>query len=229
MTTDTPAVETAERRSLFTRRRVLLGVGGVFGVGVLGSGGFFLADHLKRFARSAHAVIPDHRVDVPDAVPRMVIAHGPDPGRNARAVVERLGGMARFVGPSDVVVIKPNIGWDRTAEQGANTHPFVVGELVRMCREARCRRVIVSDCPVRRSRTAFERSGILRVAGRDEGSSLLKGVVEGAQDGILITDGENVTILRCHPRGKGAVPHIRRDRRIPAENSNTGHARPGQT
>jgi uncharacterized protein (DUF362 family) len=69
------------------------------------------------------------------------------------------------VGPSDIVVIKPNIGWDRTAEQGANTHPFVVAELVRMCREARCRRVIVSDCPVRRSRAAFERSGILAAAG----------------------------------------------------------------
>ncbi len=160
------------RRHLFTRRRVLIGVGGVVGVGALGTGGFFLADHLKRFARSADAIIPDHRVDVPDVVPRMVIARGPDPGRNARAAVERLGGMERFVGPSDIVVIKPNIGWDRTAEQGANTHPYVVAELVRMCREARCRRVIVSDCPVRKSRVAFERSGILRVA-REAGAEVL--------------------------------------------------------
>ena len=67
----------------------------------------------------------------------------------------------QLVGPADVVVVKPNIGWDRTPEQGANTHPDVVAEVVRLCREARARRVIVSDCPVRDPARAFERSGIL--------------------------------------------------------------------
>jgi uncharacterized protein (DUF362 family) len=61
-------------------------------------------------------------------------------------------------------VIKPNIGWDRSAEQGANTHPDVVAEVVRLVRDARPRRVIVADCPVRRARAAIERSGILAAA-----------------------------------------------------------------
>jgi integrase len=90
----------------------------------------------------------------------MVIARGSDPARNVRAAVARLGGMPAFVDRADVVVVKPNIGWERTAEQGANTHP----EVVRLCREAGARRVVVSDCPVRRSRAAFERSGILAAA-----------------------------------------------------------------
>jgi uncharacterized protein (DUF362 family) len=81
-----------------------------------------------------------------------------------RAAVERLGGMSLFVNPADVVLVKPNIGWDRTAEQGANTHPEVVAEVVRLCREAKAGRVIVCDCPVQNARGAFERSGILAAA-----------------------------------------------------------------
>jgi uncharacterized protein (DUF362 family) len=151
-----------------TRRRVLqgvaIGVGGLLGTAALGVGGLLLHDRNLRFARSEVRLIPDHRVELPAAAPRLVIARGLDPARNVRAAVERLGGMAHFVGPADVVVIKPNIGWDRSAEQGANTHPDVVAEVVRLVRAARPRRVIVSDCPVRRSREALERSGILAAA-----------------------------------------------------------------
>jgi len=123
-----------------------------------------LHDHNQRFARGDVRVIVDHRVALPETAPRMVIARGLDPARNVRAAVERLGGMAHFVTPADVVVVKPNIGWDRSAEQGANTHPEVVAEVVRLVRDAKPRRVIVSDCPVRRSREALERSGILAAA-----------------------------------------------------------------
>ncbi|MFO7688981.1 MAG: DUF362 domain-containing protein [Cryobacterium sp.] len=151
-------------RRLFTRRRVLLGVGGLTGAAVLGAGGFLLHDYGRRFGRGAEYLIPDHRVGLEPAAPRMVIAHGVDPACNVRAAVERLGGMSRFVTPADVVVVKPNIGWERTAEQGANTHPEVVAEVVRLCHEAGAGRVIVSDCPVRSSSGAFERSGILAAA-----------------------------------------------------------------
>jgi uncharacterized protein (DUF362 family) len=149
---------------LFTRRRVLVGLGAVVGAGAVGVGGLMGYDRYRRFIRESDASIADHRVDLPATLPRMVIARGVDPMRNVRAAVERLGGISQFVNASDVVVIKPNIGWDRTAEQGANTHPDVVAEVVRLCREARAERVIVCDCPVKRARSAFERSGILAAA-----------------------------------------------------------------
>jgi uncharacterized protein (DUF362 family) len=160
----TCAMSNETKRGVFTRRRVLQGAGGVLGAGALATGGFLVLDDRDRFGRTPQRVIPDHRVDPPPGTPRMVVARGPDPGRNVRAAVAALGGMSAYVKPSDVVVIKPNIGWDRTAEQGANTHPGVVAEVVRLCREASARRVIVADCPVRRSRAAFERSGILAAA-----------------------------------------------------------------
>jgi uncharacterized protein (DUF362 family) len=128
------------------------------------AGGFLAHDRWLRFARDATTKMPDHRVALPRGTPRMVIARGADSVKSVRAAVERLGGMSAFVSPADVVVIKPNIGWERTADQGANTSPEVVAEVVRLCRATGARRVIVSDCPVRRSRGAFERSGILAAA-----------------------------------------------------------------
>jgi uncharacterized protein (DUF362 family) len=151
-------------RRLFTRRRVLAGLGAVGGAGVLAAGGVFAYDRYRRFGRTSEASVPDHRIDLPAALPRMVIARGAAPAQSVRAAVERLGGMSQFVQSSDVVVVKPNIGWDRTAEQGANTHPDVVAEVVRLCREARARRVIVCDCPVKQARSTFEKSGILAAA-----------------------------------------------------------------
>lgn len=133
---------------LITRRRVLWGLGGIAGAGVLGAAGFFGEDRYSRFLRGAAYQIGDHRVAPATTTPRMVVARGQSAARNVRAVVERLGGMSQCIGPDDVVVVKPNIGWDASAETGANTHPEVVAEVVRLVRAARPKRVIVADCPV---------------------------------------------------------------------------------
>ena len=42
-------------------------------------------------------------------------------------------------------MIKPNIGWDRTPEMGANTHPALVAALVELALAAGARRVAVMD------------------------------------------------------------------------------------
>ncbi len=72
--------------------------------------------------------------------------------------------MARFVSPGDVVLVKPNVGWERVPEQAANTQSPVVAAVVCACREAGAARVTVSDCPVGDARRCFERSGILEAA-----------------------------------------------------------------
>ena len=149
---------------LITRRRVVWGLGGIAGLGILGTAGLFAEDRYSRFFRGARSQIRDHRVAPPATAPKMVVAHGQDAAKNVRAVVARLGGLSPYIGPEDVVVVKPNIGWDASAEAGANTHPEVVAEIVRLVRDARPQRVIVADCPVRKSRAAFIRSGIQAAA-----------------------------------------------------------------
>lgn len=94
----------------------------------------------------------------------LAVIKGPDPAINTRKAVETLGGIQRFVRKGDVVVIKPNIGWDRTPEQAANTNPAVVAELVRMCREAGAKMVKVFDNTCNDARRCYENSGIAAAA-----------------------------------------------------------------
>ncbi len=151
-------------KRLITRRRVLITGGAVVASGALGAGGFLIHDYQRRFGREAEKKIRDHRIELPSTMPRMVIARGSNPALNVRAAIERMGGMGVFINTEDVVVIKPNIGWDRTPAQAANTHPEVVAEVVRACRDIGPKRVIVSDCPVSESQRAFKLSGIQKAA-----------------------------------------------------------------
>ena len=147
-----------------TRRRVLQAGGALLAAGALAGGGYVLYGRQQRFGREAKMTIKDHRVQLPSTAPRMVIAHGANPVTNTRAVIQRMGGMKQFVTPQDVVLIKPNIGWNRRPAHAANTQPDVVAELVRACRGAGAKRVIVCDCPVSKARKSFKRSGILAAA-----------------------------------------------------------------
>jgi len=86
--------------------------------------------------------------------------------------LENLGGIRRFIGRQDVVVVKPNIAWDRTPEQAANTNPDVVAEVVRQCWQAGAKRVIVTDVSCNEPRRCFHRSGI-EAAARAEGAEVI--------------------------------------------------------
>lgn len=94
------------------------------------------------------------------AGPKMVIGHGADRTALTRAVIAAMGGMAAFVTKGDRVLIKPNIAWNRTPEQGANTHPDVVAALVALCLEAGASKVVVTDLSCNSADSTFERSGI---------------------------------------------------------------------
>ena len=71
-----------------------------------------------------------------------------------------LGGIGQFVKTGDKVVVKPNIGWDRTMEQGANTHPQVVKEVIEHCLDAGAAQVLVFDNPCNDPRRCYVQSGI---------------------------------------------------------------------
>ncbi len=96
--------------------------------------------------------------------PVMAIVQGPDPRRLARRAFEELGGVGRFISRGDVVVIKPNIAWDRAPEQAANTNPDLVAEVAQLVREAGAAKVIVTDVSCNDPRRAFARSGIAAAA-----------------------------------------------------------------
>src|SRR5512137_2937941 len=74
-------------------------------------------------------------------MPVVAVAEGSDPVRTTLKALAALGGIGRFVKPGATVVVKPNMGWDRNAEQGANTHPLVVRGVVEECLRAGAKKV----------------------------------------------------------------------------------------
>jgi uncharacterized protein (DUF362 family) len=81
-----------------------------------------------------------------------------------RRAVDALGGMSKFVSRGDVVVVKPNIGWDRMPIHAANTNPEVVAAVIRLAFEAGAKKVRVADGSCNDPNRCFQRSGIWRAA-----------------------------------------------------------------
>ena len=93
----------------------------------------------------------------------LVIARG-NPNEAVKTAIESLGGIRRFIKQGESVVIKPNIGWDRTPVQAANTNPLVVKAMVSLCFEAGAASVVVTDHSCNDPERCFTRSGIWKAA-----------------------------------------------------------------
>ncbi len=94
----------------------------------------------------------------------IVVAHGISPAMITKAAIDGLGGMERFISKGDIVVVKPNIGWDRTPEYAATTNPEVVSAVVRLCYEMGAKQVKVFDRSVVDPRRCYKQSGIADAA-----------------------------------------------------------------
>ncbi len=96
--------------------------------------------------------------------PDLSLVQGESPSEITKEAVALLGGMTRFVSRGDVVLIKPNIGWDRTPEQGACTNPAVVSTLVELCLNSGAKEVKVLDNTINPPQKTYARSGIAEAA-----------------------------------------------------------------
>jgi uncharacterized protein (DUF362 family) len=83
---------------------------------------------------------------------KVAIAHTEEKHRSQSrvlALVEtallHLGGISQFIPPGVTVLIKPNQTVYYSAEDGCTTDPLVVGALIRLCKRAGARRVIVAE------------------------------------------------------------------------------------
>jgi uncharacterized protein (DUF362 family) len=127
-------------------------------------------------------------IEFPSGDPRISVAIGGESGasqtaQSAAAQIERLvraaiggldprsrtgdpgyPGLRRFVSPGDVVLIKPNVGFDRPPHLGATTNPEVLCWVIRLCREAGARRILIADNPIEAPEACFAKSRITEVA-----------------------------------------------------------------
>jgi uncharacterized protein (DUF362 family) len=123
-----------------------------------GAAGAIAAGRLVLSAGEAPFGIPAAEAARPAAT--VALAAGAAPGANVRRAVAAVGGIGAFVSRGDVVVLKPNIGWDRTPEQAANTDPDVVVALAELCLSAGAKTVRVFDRSCNEPRRCYANSGI---------------------------------------------------------------------
>ena len=66
-----------------------------------------------------------------EQAPEMVAVMGGEPEAMLDKALETLGGIGNYIKKGQKVVIKPNIGWDRTPELAGNTNPQLIKALVK--------------------------------------------------------------------------------------------------
>jgi uncharacterized protein (DUF362 family) len=146
-----------------SNRREFLGRSLRAGLGALGATGAGLwlwsRNHHPQQALSA-AQIRNYQVRLSGTYPTMVTVTNGSPSQLVVEAMKALGGMQRFVSRGDVVVLKPNIGWDRVPQQAANTNPEVVKKVAELCFDAGAKKVVVTDVSCNDARRCFQRSGI---------------------------------------------------------------------
>jgi uncharacterized protein (DUF362 family) len=173
-TAESPASGDSTAKDRMTRREAMLQLLRLTGASAgTAAAAVWLAKHSSPPSSTAAAnARRDHTVEANATLPEMVVVQGDDPRALVRRAFDDLGGVGRFIAHGDVVVLKPNIAWDRTPEQAANTNPDVVAEVVRQCRQAGAKRVIVTDVSCNDAERCFHRSGIAASA-RGEGAEVI--------------------------------------------------------
>ena len=106
-----------------------------------------------------------------ETLSQLVEVRNGGPQANTRKAVELLGGMSHFVAKGKTVLVKPNMAWDRSPEQAANTNPQVMAEIVKMCLEAGAKKVKVLDRTCHEARRTYRRSGIEKAC-KDAGAEV---------------------------------------------------------
>lgn len=85
---------------------------------------------------------------------------GDDPYKMTKKAIDALGGMRNFVKEGETVLVKPNIGFNRSPLQAADTNPMVVKAVVEEVLKINPKKVIVADYSLYNPKSCYERSGL---------------------------------------------------------------------
>ena len=116
------------------------------------------------FNKTQGLQLNSYALEASKVLPSLAIAHGTEHEKTIRAALAALGGMERFVKHGDVVMIKPNVAFDRPPALAATTHPDALRAVAKLCMEAGASKVIVADNPINSPTGCFLKSGLTAVA-----------------------------------------------------------------
>jgi uncharacterized protein (DUF362 family) len=116
------------------------------------------------FEKQAGLQLKSYAPEASKLLPSLAIAHGTEHEKTIRAAMGLLGGMERFIQRGDVVLIKPNVAFDRPPALAATTHPDALRAVAKLCYEAGAAKVIMADNPINSPTGCFLKSGLTSVA-----------------------------------------------------------------
>ena len=170
------------------RRRFLTGLGGAAAVvgGSVGAG-LLLRDswgmkgveppkqvrlanyvvHAPRTSRPSMVVVRSNPLDPAGVEPNdLLLAREEQALKMVTAALEEMGGVSKFIVKGDVVVIKPNVAFDKNPDLGATTSPDTVSAVVKLCLKNGARKVIVADNPINNPESCFFKTKVGEAAER---------------------------------------------------------------
>lgn len=122
-------------------------------------------------------------------------------GGEAAGMFERgiasLGGMKAFVKQGQTVVVKPNMGWDRAPEYGANTDPQLIAKIIEHCLAAGAKDVFVFDHTCDDWLKAYASSGIEKAA-KAAGATVVSADSENYYKPVSVPKGTNLKSAKVH-------------------------------
>lgn len=83
-----------------------------------------------------------------------------------KAGLMAMGGIERFIAKGDVVVLKPNVAFDKNPDLAATSQPDAVAAVVKLCLGAGARKVIVADNPINNPESCFFKTKVGEAAQR---------------------------------------------------------------
>jgi uncharacterized protein (DUF362 family) len=116
----------------------------------------------------------------PAGIPDLVAVKNGEPDAMFKKAAELMGGMNRFVKKEQTVVVKPNIGWPRVPEVGANTNPLLIKAIVESCYAAGAKRVYVFDNVV--TPTSANARNCYKLSGIEDAAKAARGIVVPMDD-----------------------------------------------
>lgn len=127
----------------------------------------------------------------------MVAILGGEPEVMFRKAIAELGGMKNFIKKGDKVAVKPNIGWDKTPELGANTNPKLVTEIIKQCFDAGAKEVTVFDHTCDDWRKCYANSGIEEAA-KAAGAKVVPAHLEIYYKDVSLPKGKSLKKTKIH-------------------------------
>lgn len=127
----------------------------------------------------------------------LVAVMGGEPEAMFRRAIAEMGGMKSFIKPGQKVVVKPNIGWDKSPELAGNTNPKLITEIVKQCFAAGAKEVTVFDHTCDDWQKCYKNSGI-EAAAKAAGAKVMPAHLESYYRNVSLPQGKKLKNAKIH-------------------------------